>query len=206
MKETFVEQIHGVIRKAVQKYGTVYRLAQVTGINKVNIGRWVKGTPPRSEDVSPIMELMCAEIVLPDEELIEYDMVPKVAAKAGAGSSLETSDETLGFYAFRKDFMVAQHINAKNCILLDVRGDSMEPLIKDGDMILVDTTDKEVQDGKTYLVAYGDDLRVKTIYKSPQGLIMRSENTRYADITIRPDELGSYAMIHGRVRWFARML
>lgn len=206
MKETFVEQIHGVIRKAVQKYGTVYRLAQVTGINKVNIGRWVKGTPPRSEDVSPIMELMGAEIVLPDEELIEYDMVPKVAAKAGAGSSLETSGETLGMYAFRKSFLAREGIHAKASIMIEVTGDSMEPFIRHGDTILVDTSDTDVRDGMTYLVAYGDDLKVKHIFKSPQGLIMRSENPRYADVTIAPHELGTYAVIHGRVRWFGRLI
>ena len=29
---------------------------------------------------------------------------------------------------------------------------------------------------------------------------------RYADVLIEPHELGSYAVIHGRVRWFGRMM
>jgi phage repressor protein C with HTH and peptisase S24 domain len=206
MNKTFVDQIRDVICMAVLKYGTVYRVAQVTGINKVNIGRWIKGTPPRSEDVSPIIELMGARLVMPDEPLLDYDMVPKVAAKAGAGSSMETSGETLGMYAFRKAFLAREGIHASSSIMLDVVGDSMEPLIRAGDTILVDTSDRNVQDGKTYLVAYGDDLKVKHVFKSPQGLILRSENQRYADVTIAPDELGTYAVIHGRVRWFGRLL
>jgi phage repressor protein C with HTH and peptisase S24 domain len=144
--------------------------------------------------------------MLPDEQFIEYDYIPKVAAKAGAGSSLETSGETLGMYAFRKTFLCREGIHASSSIMLDVVGDSMEPLIREGDTILVDTSDRNVQDGKTYLVAYGDDLKVKHIFKSPQGLILRSENQRYADVTIAPDELGTYAVVHGRVRWFGRLL
>ena len=82
----------------------------------------------------------------------------------------------------------------------------MEPLLKEGDTILVDQADKDVKDGKTYLVAYGEELKVKHVLKSPRGLILRSENQRYADVLIEPEELGTYAVIHGRVRWFGRMM
>ena len=125
--------------------------------------------------------------------------------KAGAGASLETSGETSGLYAFRNDFISRIGINAHNAVMMDVIGDSMEPLIQDGDTILIDQHDKDVIEGKIYVVTLGEELRVKRIYKGINGLILRSENTRYPDISVTTAEMESL-VIHGRVRWFGRVI
>jgi phage repressor protein C with HTH and peptisase S24 domain len=88
---------------------------------------------------------------------------------------------------------------------MDVRGDSMEPLLKDGDTLLVDQSDTEIMDGRIYVVTLGDELRVKRIQKGFKGYVLRSENTRYADITIEGDDLDAFK-VHGRVRWVGKML
>lgn len=188
--------------------GNIKAAAEFFGVPYHTLYCWIgkKNREPTLKALEPILDKLNVQFAYPDQNIIDYDLVPKVAAKAGAGSSLETSGETLGMYAFRKTFLAREGIHASNSIMLDVVGDSMEPLIRAGDTILVDTSDRNVQDGKTYLVAYGDDLKVKHIFKSPQGLILRSENQRYADVTIAPDELGTYAVVHGRVRWFGRLL
>lgn len=204
---SFEDLLLSAIEKSKEMYGSAAELARVSGVLPANISRWAnKKQKPRLEDFAPILEAVGAKITFGDEHFIEYDYIPKVAAKAGAGSSLETSGETIGLYAFRKDYISAQGIHPRSSILLDVVGDSMEPLLKEGDTILVDQADKDVRDGKTYLVAYGEELKVKHVLKSPRGLILRSENTRYADVLIEPEELGTYAVIHGRVRWFGRMM
>ena len=89
--------------------------------------------------------------------------------------------------------------------MMDVIGDSMEPLIQDGDTILIDQHDKDVIEGKIYVVTLGEELRVKRIYKGINGLILRSENTRYPDISVTTAEMESL-VIHGRVRWFGRVI
>ena len=204
---SFEDLLLSAIEKGKEMYGSAAELARVSGVLPANISRWAnKKQKPRLEEFAPILEAVGAKITFGDEHFIEYDYIPKVAAKAGAGSSLETSGETIGLYAFRKDYISAQGIHPRSSILLDVVGDSMEPLLKEGDTILVDQADKDVKDGKTYLVAYGEELKVKHVLKSLRGLILRSENTRYADVLIEPEELGTYAVIHGRVRWFGRMM
>jgi len=206
MKRKFSEQVMDALQFAVGRCGSAAELSRRTGVSNANLCRWLKGTMPKTGEVGPVFDLMGIGLDIPSAEAVDFVFIPKVAAKAGAGSSLETSGETLGLYAFRRDYVAQQGIHARQSVLLEVTGDSMEPLLRSGDTILVDQADKDVQDGKTYLVAYGDDLRVKHVFKSPQGLILRSENQRYADVTIRPDELGTYAVIHGRVRWFGRMM
>lgn len=205
MKKKFTEQILSVLASGVAKYGTAYALSQKSGVSKSNMSRWLSGTPPRTADIEPVMDLLGARIVLPDDTLIDYDLVPKVSAKAGAGASLETSDETEGLYAFRKDFMGREHICAASAVMMDVVGDSMEPEFYEGDTLLVDKSDIEIRDGKVYVVTLGDELRVKRIFNSLNGLILRSDNPKYPDIHVEGPDLENF-VVHGRVRWHSRVL
>lgn len=205
MKKKFTEQILSVLASGVAKYGTAYALSQKSGVSKSNMSRWLSGTPPRTADIEPVMDLLGARIVLPDDTLIDYDFVPKVSAKAGAGASLETSDETEGLYAFRKDFMGREHICAASAVMMDVVGDSMEPEFYEGDTLLVDKSDIEIRDGKIYVVTLGDELRVKRIFNSLNGLILRSDNPKYPDIHVEGPDLETL-VVHGRVRWHSRIL
>ena len=208
--KTFYDSALDTLRKIIDQHfgGNVAKASKALGLeSSVLLHQWMNGRrSPTLLTLGPIFDQLGISLHVPGEEILDFDFIPKVAAKAGAGSSLETSGETLGLYAFRKDYITQQGIHVRSSILLEIVGDSMEPLLRSGDTILVDKSDKEVQDGKTYLVAYGDDLKVKHIFKTPRGLILRSENQRYADVLIEPEELGTFAVVHGRVRWFGRMM
>ena len=187
-------------------------LSRFLGISDTNPGAMKRFLTGESSvgyvQVCEWLEKMGCNIVFPHEnlrELASYRFVPKVAAIAGAGATLETSDEVLGYYAFRADWFGAEHVSEKRSVLMDVRGDSMEPLMRNGDTILVDQSDTDIKDGRIYVVTLGDELRVKQIQKSFKGYLLRSENPRYADITIEGPDLESFR-VHGRVRWVGKML
>ena len=205
MKQGYPEQLRHVLEEAVKAHGSIYRLAKESGVSKVNIGRWLRGVSPRSAEIAPVIELMGAELRLPGEALAEYDLVPRHAAKAGAGASLETSDATEGFYAFRKDWLGQKNIHAGSAVLLTVTGDSMEPLFREGDTLLVDKNDREIVDGRIYVVTLGEELRVKRVQKGVSGLILHSENPRYADVHVCGPDLEAFR-VHGRVRWVGKEL
>ena len=88
---------------------------------------------------------------------------------------------------------------------MDIRGDSMDPLLKDGDTILVDQSDTVVSDGKIYVVTLGEELRVKMVQRSLRGYVLRSENPRYTDILVTDADLDAFR-VHGRVRWAGKMI
>ena len=205
MESDFSKQLLGVIHAAIARHGSISELARQIGTNKAKISKWVKGqAAPGSADVAPIIDMMGARLVMPNEKMIDYDLLPKVAARPGAGASLETSGEREGLYAFRKDFMGAEHISAEHSVLMDVVGDSMEPLFSEGDTLLVDTSDTDVMDGRIYVVTLGDELRVKRVHKGLSGLILRSENQKYPDIHVEAADLDSF-LVHGRVRWCGKV-
>ena len=209
--EEFRDYLNGLVGPD-KPFRSRVKLAEYLGLverpKQSKLFAFLDGTDSAFSKVAEWIERLGGKVIMPKDdvrELTSFRFVPKVAAVAGAGSTLETSDEVIGYYAFRSDWMGIEHVSEKQSVLMDVRGDSMEPLLKDGDTILVDQSDTQVMDGRIYVVTLGDELRVKRLQKSLKGYVLRSENPRYADITIDGSDLEAFR-VHGRVRWVGKML
>jgi phage repressor protein C with HTH and peptisase S24 domain len=81
----------------------------------------------------------------------------------------------------------------------------MEPLLRSGDIILVDHTDIEARREGIYVLRLDGALVVKQVQRLP-GAVLRlvSGNPAYEPFTIRLGELGESAAIIGRVVWACR--
>ena len=204
----FAQTVLDLLRDYVEaaQGGSYTKAAAVLGINPHTLRRWLLGErTPTLNDLGKALDAMGVRAVPPNEEEAAFDLIPKVCAKAGAGSSLVTSAKTESFHAFRRDFLRGRGIAAAHAVMLDVMGPSMEPMMMDGDTILVDTRDLEPHDGKIYLVGFGEDLLVKRLQRSPRGWILHSENSSYSDIPVEGEDIEGLR-IYGRVRWFGRAL
>ena len=118
---------------------------------------------------------------------------------------METSPEVEGLFAFRKDWLNKLNIPTGNIELFDVVGDSMEPTLRNGDTLLVDRSDTKILDGKIYVVSLREELLVKRVQKTLDGIDLLSDNTRHKPIPVALPDLDKLR-IHGRVRWFGREL
>jgi phage repressor protein C with HTH and peptisase S24 domain len=139
-----------------------------------------------------------------------YITVPKlsVEASAGGGSEVESAEDVaLEHYVFRKSWVRdALQTDPSNLRLLDIRGDSMEPTLNDGDIILVDTSKKTPSPPGIFILHDGLGLVAKRLQMVPNSqpakLSIVSDNTQYA-----PYERDlSDVRIIGKVVWFAREL
>jgi phage repressor protein C with HTH and peptisase S24 domain len=157
---------------------------------------------PNLEALQPVFDALGWRLLFPDENLAEYELIPKTTARAGAGSSFLTEDTPDGLYAFRKDFLANLRIS-KNSVLLDVLGDSMEPTLRHGDTILVDKSDIEVHDGQIYLIGFQQQLLVKRLFRDVGGIVLKSDNSAYRE-TLVPPEYADDFVVFGRMRWMAR--
>ncbi len=204
--KTFFDLAIETLVNARNSVGSTAKLAEMTGVNPVTLGRWISGErKPSLSELGKVFDLLGIGLSQPAVDVTQYAMIPKVKAKAGAGSSLITTDAVLGFYAFSHAFLHGIAVQAKDAILLDVIGDSMEPLISDGDAILVDTSVRKPQDGKIFLVGLGEELLVKRLQKSLRGWLLVSQNPNYASMSVEGDDLEAFR-IYGRVRWFGRVV
>ena len=211
MKKSSAQHVHEYVVSLVGKgkrFPNRTDLSDFLGLDRTKATKvfdFLDGKKPRYDAVMDWIDKLGIQVTIPGEEMLDYDFVPKHAAKAGAGASLETSDDVEGLYAFRKDWMANMGIHASRAVMLDVVGDSMEPLLHEGDTLLIDKGDTDIREGKIYVVTLGDELRVKRIYKALNGVILRSENSRYPDVSVEGPDLDALH-IHGRVKWCGKML
>jgi len=80
--------------------------------------------------------------------------------------------------------------NKTSTFLFQAEGDSMEPFIFKGDILLVDRSIENYH-GRICIVTYEGGLICKRVYKMKKGVILRSENTSYKDILVNSNELVS---------------
>lgn len=112
-----------------------------------------------------------------------------VEASAGGGRASELIEKPDDFIFFNKDWLWQAHrLRPKGLYVFPVSGDSMSPSIKDGDLLLVDSTEngKRLSDG-VFVFRYDGDIFVKRLQRVPgQGLKARSDNDIYEVFTINP--------------------
>jgi len=140
---------------------------------------------------------------LDDFELFQ-EFEQGIAAGHGAYA---ISQEIERQFAFRKEWISRHGLNNKNCGLFKARGDSMLPLIGDGDIMLVDMSKKEMQDiieGKIYCFSEGDLLKVKRLVRKGSGLLAISDNKSEIPNPMEVD-MEQFRLI-GKVVWIGHMV
>ena len=172
---------------------------------RMTLDRFLKGTSTQYEYVMEWFLKLGGQMIPPDEKMTGFELIPRVKAVAGAGESFVIDDDVAGMYAFRREFLDRIGVRAKDAVMMYVSGDSMTPLICDRDTVLFDSKDTEAKDGYIYVCSFGDALMVKRLQIIPGGWQLCSENPRYSPTPIQGVELQNFR-IHGRVRWFGRVI
>lgn len=148
-----------------------------------------------------------------------YVFVPLAEGRVTAGPDGGFLYEPVDYYPFKRHWIEAKFGRRperwKALVLVRVSGDSMEPTINAGEIVLVDTYEAErveIRSGKIYMVRMPDGAitlkrlilrfdREKEIYK----LVCLSDNPHYEpfEFEILPDRKIQYYVL-GRIRWVGR--
>ena len=133
----------------------------------------------------------------------KYRSVPYVKALLCAGDGSFEVDETIRDYWMFKTDWLNHKGSASHMILIDIYGNSMEPELKNGDTVMIDTSLKDILAGSITAVGIDDTIMVKRIEKHPGKLVLRSDNKDYEPIYLGLDEMDSFRII-GKVVWISR--
>lgn len=132
-----------------------------------------------------------------------------VELSAGFGFTPNTHIEVVSF-SISTDILPDELLQPyRKLIAVRARGDSMEPYICSGDIIVLDLNDRSIFTGGVYGLRVGDQLLVKRLSVRANGnLIVASDNARYPTDEISATEIrqmtedgGSPMAIIGRVVW-----
>lgn len=137
-----------------------------------------------------------------------FILVPRydVAASMGNGSVIH-SEQVVDNLAFREEWVRTElGANPKNLILISAIGDSMEPTLRAGDLLLVDRNNDGVKQDAIYAFATNDELRVKRMQLKIDGsVVVKSDNPQYESETLSLEQAHSLRII-GRVVWSGRRM
>ena len=172
-------------------------------IFKVNTDWLLFGRGPMKEDsINNELRKKTMEIIGRRDDII---MIPMVEAVLSAGGgSFETSSITGRDYAFRRDF-IERKGNPNDMILMRVSGDSMEPDVLNGDVVLIDQGKTRIVPGQMFAVGFEEAIYLKRIDVMPGKAILKSVNPAYPpmELDIR-GQLSDQFRVIGRVLWCGR--
>lgn len=142
-------------------------------------------------------------LVAQDDELThipEYD----VCLSAGFGAYPQDHALAIGHRPFSTLWLNKKGLKAKDLQLVRVAGDSMEPLLKDKDMVMIDSSRTKPSEAMPFAVRLEDDLLVKTIQRQGDGNIaLVSRNKAYDNIIINQHNPPQDFQVIGAVVWHA---
>ncbi|MDD7908608.1 S24 family peptidase [Pseudovibrio exalbescens] len=130
--------------------------------------------------------------------------IPRVDVRLAAGTGALNGDhlETVEEIPFTREFLGGKlgRASQDGLIILTAQGDSMDPLIADGDLVMIDRKRNELADG-VYAFVYGGMARVKRLRPTIQGdLELISQNPEYKDELLKRSDLEDFHII-GKVVW-----
>ena len=214
------------LRLVVAQWPSADRLARATGVSPSAFRKWLKGEAEPSRDrlvalagTAGVSVAWLAQGEGPEPDLVGLDararspggagpdrasfhLLPKVAEAAAAGSGQHSASSATEFIGFRHDWLRATFNRQPEDIILETAvGDSMEPQIGNGDLLLVDTTDQTVRNFGIYVIEVRSERLVKRVQRKFDGsLILISDNIHYQPETIAPD-IATEVRFVGRVIW-----
>lgn len=126
-----------------------------------------------------------------------------VAVAAGDGSQAHLED-VIGHLKFSRGFLRGCGVSPVGARVVDVKGPSMEPTIKDGAVLLVSTNNREPVENQVFaMVRPVEGLIVKRLVRKDGHWVARSDNRDFPDILI---DNGEPVTIIGRAIWMGAKL
>ena len=123
----------------------------------------------------------------------------EVAAAAGGGTVNLDEAPVKGPVWFRRDWLDGHGIDPTRCVVISVRGESMEPTLPAGSKILVDRERTRRRAGRIFVVTTGEGLVVKRLERRGRQWFLASDHPSWEPVPW-PRE----AEVVGEVRWSSR--
>ena len=141
-------------------------------------------------------------------DINEFVFIPRYNVHAAAGGGhFNDVEKPMFTMAFRRKW-IEQYLRAdpKELSVIDVKGDSMDGVLNERDVILVNHYLNTPDDG-LYVLRIGENLIVKQTQQLPNGrLLVKSANPAYDPFEINLLETDTDVKIIGRVVWFGRQV
>lgn len=212
-------EVRGRISELVKNVGGPSAAARLLEMSREQVSKWSSGDarPPLlaiakmcdAADTSldwivfgaPFQPSLSARVGVPARggDVVRLPMFD-VQASAGPGARND-APRIVEKLPFSKSLLDQLSIREGKAHVIRARGDSMEPTISDGAIVLIDTSYTRVKDDGIYALVIGDDVRIKRVAKGWQGALqLLSDNDRYQMEQLSPPDAEGL-QVAGKVVW-----
>ena len=193
---------------AASRHVSLAALSRMIGRNSSYLQQFVtKGSPRKLEEedrrkLADFFAVAEPELGAPDdrggEPRGEFVEIPRLPLEASAGPGATAAQEIpFDSFRFSRRWLREQGLEPAQLSAIRVMGDSMDPLLRDGDEILVDRTPRAFREG-VHVVRLGEALHVKLLQAIPPGrLRLISKNPAYEPVEVAMSDVD----VVGRVVW-----
>ncbi len=198
------ERLAALVRDNGSSYAA---LSRMIGRNASYLQQYVtKGSPRKLEEAD--RRLLAQFFGVAESELgasteISYDRgdwvdVPRLSLEASAGpGAIGAAEMPFDTFRFSRRWLREQGLDPNMLSAIRVLGDSMDPVLRDGDEILVDRTPRPFREG-VHVVRLGEALHVKLLQAvPPHQLRLISKNPAYEPVEVAMTDVD----VLGRVVW-----
>lgn len=139
----------------------------------------------------------------------DYVPLPRFDVQASAGRGLVARDdlkEAEPFLALRQDFLRRMGLPPRAAHVLTAKGESMEPTLRDGDLLVADRRARIGDKREIFVVTWQGAVLVKRCSRLKGGeVLLSSDNPAYDPQIVAPRDL-SDLRVEGRVGWVFRAI
>ncbi|MDR0483783.1 MAG: XRE family transcriptional regulator [Alphaproteobacteria bacterium] len=186
-----------VLEQAIKKkFKNQIDFANAIGVTQATVSRYISETASPSFHVLHKMSTIL-DIDLPllyrkngsSAQPVDSNMakIPFYYSEVSAGHGLSSLDETPDYLNFDSNWLKNEFLieNFDDMFSLKVKGDSMEPLIQEGDIVFAKKFDNASTYQGIYIVCYNSDYLIKKIQFKDKNLVkLISQNPEYDPIEI----------------------
>lgn len=132
----------------------------------------------------------------------DFARIPRYEAQLAAGAGARNGDNIpTSSLAFRVDWLSKIGVNPKHCCLVNVMGDSMEPTLYNGDLVMIDRQVRRFRSNRLFAFVNADgDAQVKRVTVHPEALALNSDNRNYEPQLLSKVDADRLTII-GQVVW-----
>jgi len=193
---------------ARERGNSLAALSRMLGRNSTYLQQYItKGSPRRLEEIdrrrlAQFFGIAESELGAPEEISSagagDWVDVPRLPLEASAGpGAVGAAEVPFDAFRFSRRWLREQGLEPALLSSIKVIGDSMDPLLRDGDEIVVDCTSRPFREG-VHVVRLGEALHVKLLQAvPPDRLRLISKNDAYEPVEVAMADVD----VVGRVVW-----
>lgn len=169
---------------------TLEEVGNAVGVSRATVQRWESGSianmkQSRIKALADILQISTAQLVGEDTpyDKPKYVKIP-VLGRVAAGLPMSAVEEILDYEEVPFEWTQNSEIFA-----LQIKGDSMEPRITEGDVVIVRRQSDVDSNQIAIVLVNGDDATCKRVVKHADGITLIATNPKYTPMSFTKEQI-----------------